>query len=45
MATHGYTGIERWRIGSVANQVLHATTTPLLLVRAKAIQDASLLAE
>jgi nucleotide-binding universal stress UspA family protein len=33
MATHGYTGIERWQLGSIADQVLHATTTPLLLVR------------
>lgn len=35
MATHGYTGIKRWRFGSIADQVLHATTTPLLLVRAQ----------
>jgi nucleotide-binding universal stress UspA family protein len=35
MATHGYTGIERWQLGSIADQVLHATTTPLLLVRAQ----------
>jgi nucleotide-binding universal stress UspA family protein len=34
MATHGYIGLQRWRMGSVANTVLHATTTPLLLVRA-----------
>jgi nucleotide-binding universal stress UspA family protein len=33
MATHGYTGLQRWRLGSVANTVLHATPTPLLLVR------------
>ncbi len=35
MATHGYSGIQRWALGSVADKVLHATTTPLLLVRAK----------
>ena len=35
MATHGYTGIERWQLGSIADQVLHATTTPLLLVRSQ----------
>jgi nucleotide-binding universal stress UspA family protein len=35
MATHGYTGIERWQLGSIADQVLHTTTTPLLLVRAQ----------
>lgn len=35
MATHGYGEIERWLIGSVADKVLHATRTPLLLVHAK----------
>jgi nucleotide-binding universal stress UspA family protein len=33
MATHGRTGIARWVFGSVADKVLHATTTPLLLIR------------
>jgi nucleotide-binding universal stress UspA family protein len=32
MATHGYGGVKRWVLGSVAKTVLHATTTPLLLV-------------
>jgi nucleotide-binding universal stress UspA family protein len=35
MATHGYSGLRRWALGSVADKVLHATTTPLILVRAK----------
>ena len=35
MATHGYSGIKRWALGSVADKVLHATRTPLLLVRAQ----------
>jgi nucleotide-binding universal stress UspA family protein len=35
MATHGRGGVRRWALGSVADKVLHATTTPLLLVRAK----------
>ena len=35
MATHGYSGIKRWALGSIADKVLHATTTPLLLVRAQ----------
>jgi nucleotide-binding universal stress UspA family protein len=35
MATHGYSGIKRWALGSVADKVLHATTTPLVLVRAR----------
>ena len=33
MATHGYGGIKRWALGSVADKVLHATPTPLLLIR------------
>jgi nucleotide-binding universal stress UspA family protein len=33
MATHGYSGLKRWALGSVADKVLHAATTPLLLVR------------
>jgi nucleotide-binding universal stress UspA family protein len=35
MATHGYSGLKRWALGSVADKVLQATITPLLLVRAK----------
>jgi nucleotide-binding universal stress UspA family protein len=35
MASHGYVGLQRWRQGSVADGVLHATTTPLLLVRSQ----------
>jgi nucleotide-binding universal stress UspA family protein len=35
MATHGYSGIKRWAMGSVADKVLHATCTPLVLVRAR----------
>lgn len=34
MATHGYGGLRRWALGSVADQVLHATDLPLMLVRA-----------
>ena len=33
MATHGYGGIKRWALGSIADKVLHAAPTPLLLVR------------
>ena len=36
MATHGYSGLKRWALGSVTDKVLHAATTPLLLVRAAA---------
>jgi nucleotide-binding universal stress UspA family protein len=35
MATHGYGGLRRWTLGSVADKVLHASTAPLLLVRAQ----------
>jgi nucleotide-binding universal stress UspA family protein len=35
MATHGYSGLKRWALGSVADKVLHAATTPLILVRAQ----------
>jgi nucleotide-binding universal stress UspA family protein len=34
MATHGYSGIRRWALGSIADKVLHETSTPLLLIRA-----------
>jgi nucleotide-binding universal stress UspA family protein len=34
MATHGYSGIRRWALGSTADKVLHETGTPLLLIRA-----------
>jgi nucleotide-binding universal stress UspA family protein len=33
MATHGRTGAARWVFGSVAEKVVHASTTPLLLIR------------
>jgi nucleotide-binding universal stress UspA family protein len=35
MATHGYSGIRRWALGSVADKVLHIATVPLILVRAE----------
>lgn len=33
MATHGYNGLRRWMLGSVADQVVHTTHVPVLLVR------------
>jgi nucleotide-binding universal stress UspA family protein len=36
MTTHGRSGLNRWLLGSVAEKVLRATTSPLLLVRASA---------
>ncbi len=34
MTTHGYSGLRRWVLGSVAERVLQLTQTPLLLVHA-----------
>jgi nucleotide-binding universal stress UspA family protein len=33
IATHGYTGMYRWTMGSVTERVLHATKLPLFIVR------------
>jgi nucleotide-binding universal stress UspA family protein len=33
MTTHGKTGAMRWAYGSVADEVIHSATTPLLLTR------------
>ena len=33
MATHGYGGVQRWMLGSVADKVLQAASVPLPLVR------------
>jgi nucleotide-binding universal stress UspA family protein len=33
MASHGYSGLQRWALGSVADKVIHATATPVLIVR------------
>jgi nucleotide-binding universal stress UspA family protein len=38
MATHGYSGLRRWARGSVADKVLHAATTPLVLVHGQALR-------
>jgi nucleotide-binding universal stress UspA family protein len=35
MSTHGRTGVGRWVFGSVAEKVLRAATTTLVLVRPK----------
>jgi nucleotide-binding universal stress UspA family protein len=39
MATHGYSGLKRWALGSVADKVLHTATMPLVLVRVQEIED------
>ena len=33
MSTHGHSGFGRWEHGSIADKVIHASNTPLLLVR------------
>lgn len=33
LTTHGFGGIHRWQMGSIAERVLHATRLPILLVR------------
>src|SRR5581483_10289646 len=33
IAGHGYRGLRRWAAGSIAEQIVQATTTPVLLVR------------
>lgn len=37
MATHGRTGVRRWFIGSIAEEVLRHASVPVLLVRANEI--------
>ncbi len=39
MATHGYSGLKRWALGSVAHKVLHTATMPLVLVRAQTVEE------
>ena len=34
MSTHGRSGVSRWAMGSVAEKIIHAGSTPVLLVRA-----------
>lgn len=34
MATHGYSGLRRWVLGSVADRVVRTATAPVLLIRA-----------
>jgi nucleotide-binding universal stress UspA family protein len=39
MATHGYGGLARWALGSVAERVLHATELPILIVRPQELPE------
>ena len=38
IATHGWGGVQRWAMGSVARRVLHATKLPLLIMRPQAVR-------
>lgn len=42
MSTHGRGGLSRWMLGSVADQVLHLSERPLLIMRPKETSDALL---
>lgn len=35
MTTHGYSGLRRWALGSVADKIVRATTRPVLLIRSR----------
>jgi len=41
MATHGYSGLQRWAMGSITQRVLSATKLPLLVVRPPDMMDKS----
>ncbi|MDQ4076594.1 MAG: universal stress protein [Chloroflexota bacterium] len=42
ISTHGHTGVRRWRVGSVANRVLHLTRCPLFILRPREEQQIDL---
>jgi nucleotide-binding universal stress UspA family protein len=35
MSTHGRSGVARWTLGSVTDKVLHTTSNPLMIIRAR----------
>ncbi len=39
MASHGRTGVRRWFIGSVAEEVVRSATVPVMLLRAAHKED------
>ena len=41
MATHGYSGLPHWAMGSITQRVLGATKLPLLVVRPPEMMDQS----
>jgi hypothetical protein len=41
MASHGRGGVSRWLLGSVAEDVLHHTEVPILLIKVATIAEKS----
>jgi nucleotide-binding universal stress UspA family protein len=41
MSTHGRSGVNRWLLGSVTDKVLHATASPMLVVRSHVGENGS----
>lgn len=41
IATHGYSGLQRWATRSIMERILHATKLPLLIVRPPDVTDKS----
>ncbi len=41
MATHGYSGMQHWAMGSITERVLSATKLPILIVRPRGMMDNS----
>ncbi|GAB4111160.1 MAG: universal stress protein [Roseiflexaceae bacterium] len=39
MATHGYSGVRRWAVGSVTDRVLHTSPVPVFVARALPTHD------
>jgi nucleotide-binding universal stress UspA family protein len=37
MSTHGRSGLDRWRFGSVAERVARHTSVPVVLIRPKKV--------
>ena len=35
LSTHGYSGVKRWIVGSVAQKIIYHATVPILLARSK----------
>ena len=45
LCSHGYTGLKRWALGSVAQKMVHQSSVPVLIVPDRAAASAPLLSE